>query len=80
MPSSSQDLASLARTAHDASGLTQGQAARNLGVSPVSYFRALSGQRGRDAVLQLIIDTFTDYSVEGSRQRSGPQKPVHTDR
>ena len=59
------DLPTLAREAHGASGLTQAQAAGQLGVTPQSYGQALSDRAGLDVLRRRIIEAFTDFDVKG---------------
>jgi transcriptional regulator with XRE-family HTH domain len=59
------DLPTLAREAHEASGLTQAAAAEQLGVSQPAYAQALSKRPGLDALRRRIVEAFTGYRVEG---------------
>lgn len=63
------DLTPLARSAHEASGLTQAAAAERLGVTPQSYGQALSDRTGLDALRRRIIEEFSPYDVVGPEYR-----------
>ncbi len=62
---SPDDLPSLAREAHAASGLTQADAAAKLDVTPQSYGQALSNRAGLDALRRRIVSEFTTFEVDG---------------
>lgn len=64
-PLDPKDLHTLARQAHEAGGLTQVQAAQQLGVTPASYAQALSKRPGLDALRRRIVEAFTPYRVDG---------------
>lgn len=60
------DLVKLAREAFEASGLTQQQAATQLGVSQPVLARAVNQPSASLSALRVrIIEAFTDYVVEG---------------
>lgn len=62
---SPQDLPTLAREAHAASGLTQAEAAERLAVTQPAYNQALSTRAGMDALRRRIVEAFTPFVVEG---------------
>ena len=63
------DLPALAREALEASGLTQAQAAEQLGVAQPSVAQALGRTKGLDALRRRIVEAFTPYRVVGPEYR-----------